>query len=192
MLLLITGLILFLSAHSTVFAAAGWRQRVISRIGEPLWKLLYSLISLLGLILIIFGYGAARQSPDLTLLYAAPIWTRHLALLLMVPVFILLSAAYLPGRIQRVVRHPMLLAVILWAITHLLANGTSADILLFGSFLIWALADLISLSWRQVPVVPGAPYSPWNDLIAIIAGLVIYTAFVLWLHRALIGVPVIT
>lgn len=86
----------------------------------------------------------------------------------------------------------MLLAVILWAITHLLANGTSADILLFGSFLIWALADLISLSWRQVPVVPGAPYSPWNDLIAIIAGLVIYTAFVLWLHRALIGVPVIT
>jgi uncharacterized membrane protein len=110
------------------------------------------------------------------------------ALLLLVFVFPLLLATYLPGRIQATTRHPMLAATKLWAVAHLLANGTLADVVLFGSFLAWAVADRISMKHRVQRPVPGAPPSGLNDVIAVVGGLALYGAFVLWLHAWLIGV----
>jgi uncharacterized membrane protein len=188
MLLLILGLILFLGVHSISIVAAGWRERVVGRVGVLPWKVVYGLLSLLGLWLIVIGYGAARQGPDAILVYAPPVGLRHLSLLLMLPVFVLLIAAYLPGRIQRVARHPMLLAVKLWAVAHLLANGMLADLLLFGGFLTWAVVDRISLKRRTRPDVPRLPQRRWNDWVALAAGLALYGAFVVWLHQVLIGV----
>lgn len=151
---------------------------------------MYSLVSLAGLLLLIHGYGLARQAP--VVLYAPPIALRHLALLLMLPVFPLLIAAYLPGRIQRAARHPMLLAVKLWATAHLLANGTLADVLLFGGFLAWAVADRIAVKRRLVPHrVPGAPPTALNDIVAVVGGLGLYLAFLFGVHAWLIGVPVL-
>ncbi|MBP6733589.1 MAG: NnrU family protein, partial [Chromatiaceae bacterium] len=115
-------------------------------------------------------------------------WTRHLSLLIMLPVFPLLLATYLPGRIQAAVVHPMLTAVIVWALAHLTANGNLADLVLFGSFLAWSLADRISLLTRQAPAVQGAPRRTANDLIAIGAGLALYVVFLLWAHKWLFGV----
>jgi uncharacterized membrane protein len=108
---------------------------------------------------------------------------------LLVPVFPLFLAAYFRGRIQAATRHPMLAAVKLWAAAHLLANGTLADVLLFGAFLAWAVADRLSMKRRTARPIPGAPPSKANDLIAVVGGLVIYAAFVLGLHAWLIGVP---
>lgn len=186
MLLLILGLVLFLGAHSVAIIDNGWRERVIARFGEMPWKAAAGLIALCGFVLIVIGYGDARQSP--VLLYTTPIWMRHVALLLMLPVFPLLFAAYMPGRIQSAAKHPMLLAVKLWAVSHLLANGTLADVLLFGGFLAWAVADRISLKRRPQSPVPGAPARKWNDLVALGLGLALYVAFVLWLHRWMMGV----
>ncbi len=136
----------------------------------------------------VVGYGVARAT-DPVLLYDPPVWLRHVSLLLMLPVFTLVLAAYLPGRIRQTLKHPMLIGVLLWALAHLLANGTLADLVMFGSFLIWALADLVSLARRAAPAVPGAPPGKWNDLIAILGGLVIYGVFIAFLHRWLMGVP---
>ena len=155
--------------------------------GEPMWKGAYALIALAGLIMLVYGYGFARLDP--VVLYSPPAGLRHVALLLMVPVFPLLFAAYLPGRIQRWAKHPMLLAVKLWATAHLLANGTLADVVLFGAFLAWAVADRISVKRRAVPgSVPGAPPSRLNDYIAIFGGLLVYVVFLFWAHSRLIGV----
>ncbi|MDM0114368.1 NnrU family protein [Variovorax sp. J22R133] len=185
--LLVAGLILFLGVHSVSIVAPAWRDAQIARRGERLWKGLYALASLAGLLLLIYGYGVARQSP--VVLYAPPQALRHVALLLMVPVFPLFIAAYLPGRIQRIARHPMLLSVKLWATAHLLANGTLADVLLFGAFLLWAVADRISVKRRAVPrSVPGAPPSSWNDLIVVVGGLLVYAVFLLRVHVWMTGV----
>jgi uncharacterized membrane protein len=116
------------------------------------------------------------------------VWTRHLAALLTLPVFPLLLAAYLPGRIKTAAKHPMLLAVKLWATAHLLANGNLADLLLFGGLLAWAVADRISLKRRTPRPVPGAPPSAMNDAIAVIAGLAIYGLTAFWAHAWLFGV----
>jgi uncharacterized membrane protein len=188
MLLLIVGLILFLGVHSVAIVDAAWRDRMVARIGEWPWKALYGLIALIGLVLIVNGYAEARRALDPIVLYQAPVWLRHVTLLLMVPVFVLLLAAYLPGRIQRVTKHPMLLAVKIWALAHLLANGMLTDLLLFGSFLAWAVADRISLKRREPIPVPGAPAAKYNDAIALGGGLGLYLLFLLWLHRALFGV----
>lgn len=187
MTLLILGLVLFLGVHSVSIVAPGWRAAQIGRHGERAWKGVYALLSIVGFVLLIQGYGLARQSP--VLIYTPPVALRHLALLLMLPVFPLLFAAYLPGRIQRAVKHPMLLAVKLWATAHLLANGMLADVLLFGGFLVWAVADRISVKHRAAPrKVPGAPPGALNDLIAIVIGLAVYMVFVFWAHAWLIGV----
>lgn len=183
---LIAGLILFLATHSVSIVNASWRDSVAARIGEWSWKGLYSLAALAGLVLIIWGYGLARQEP--VFLYVPPIWLRHVALLLMVFVFPLLLATYLPGRIKALTKHPMLAATKLWAFAHLLANGTLADAVLFGSFLVWAVVDRISMKRREPRPVPGAPASAWNDAIAVVGGLALYVAFVLWLHVWLVGV----
>jgi uncharacterized membrane protein len=187
MSLLVIGLILFLGIHSVSIIAPAWRDVQIERRGERAWKGMYALVSLAGLMLLIYGYGAAHQAP--VVLYTPPPALRHLALLLMLPVFPLLFAAYLPGRIQRTAKHPMLLSVALWATAHLLANGTLADVLLFGAFLIWAVADWISVNRRAVPhSVPGAPPGALNDVAALTGGLVVYVGILFWAHIWLTGV----
>jgi uncharacterized membrane protein len=186
MLYLIIGLVLFLGVHSVEIFSSSFRANAIARMGERPWKGLYTLISIVGFILIIWGYGQARHDP--VLLYAPPVWMRHLSALIMLPVFPLILAAYIPGRIKAALKHPMLAGVKFWALAHLLANGMLADVLLFGSFLAWAVADRISFKRRVVRAIQTAPPSKMNDVIAVVAGLAIYVAFVLWLHTWMIGV----
>jgi uncharacterized membrane protein len=185
MVWLIVGLVLFLGVHSVSIVSPLGRQQLVRQMGEGGYKGLYTLVSFVGLGLIVWGYGLAREAP--VLLYTLPTGFRHLAALLMLPVFVLLLAAYLPGRIQRAAKHPMLLAVKFWALAHLLANGTLADVLLFGSFLAWAVADRISVKRRGV-TTPQARGSAVNDVIAVVVGLGIYVLFVVWAHAWLFGV----
>lgn len=187
---LIVGLVLFLGVHSVSIVAPAARDRWALSVGENGWKGLYSVVSLAGLVLIVIGYGAAREAP--VLLYTPPAGLRHLAALLMLPVFILLFAAYLPGRIQRAAKHPMLAAVKFWALAHLLANGSLADVLLFGGFLAWAVADRISVKRRAAAGMRVGPPSKLSgadrDLWAVVGGLLAYGVFAGWAHGALIGV----
>ncbi len=190
MTVLIVGLILFLGVHSLSIVNASWRQSMVARYGATAWLGLFSLVSLAGLALIAWGYGLARLEP--VVLYTPPHWLRHVSLLLLVFVFPLVLAAYLPGRIQKFTKHPMLVAVKLWAVAHLLANGMLADVLLFGGFLAWAVVDRISLKRREVNPPPSAPPSKWNDLIAVVAGLALYLVFMFGGHLMLIGVAPVT
>lgn len=184
--LLMLGLVLFFGVHSVRIVAPGWRLAMIARIGENGWKGTYSLLALAGLVLIVIGYGQTRLAPEL--LYSPPGWMRHLTLTLLLPVFPLLVAYQLPGRIRRLAGgHPMLVATILWSAAHLTTTTTRADLLLFGTFLGWALADLASALRRPA----GAGRSrerPINDVIAIVVGLGLYALFALWAHRWLIGI----
>jgi uncharacterized membrane protein len=189
MTLLILGLLIFLGVHSVSIVAPGWRDAQVARRGEMGWKGLYTVLSIVGFALLVYGYGQARQSP--VPLYTPPTALRHVALLLMLPVFVLLLAAYLPGRIKSAAKHPMLLATKLWATSHLLANGNLADVLLFGSFLAWAVADRISMKRRTARPVPGAPAGRFNDAIAVVLGLALYGFFVKVGHGWLIGVNLI-
>lgn len=186
MLILVLGLLLFVGMHSVSIVAPATRNRLALRLGEGGWKAIYSLIALAGLLLLVHGYGLARQQP--TVLYTPPVALRHFAVVLMLPVFPLLLAAYLPGRIQSAARHPMLVATKLWALAHLLANGTLADVLLFGTLLAWAVADRISLKRRAARPVRGAPARPYNDAIVLAGGLLLYVVTLLVLHRWLTGV----
>ncbi len=189
MLLLIVGLILFLGTHSIRILADPLRSGLVQRFGPWGYKGLYSLISLIGLVMIIVGYGQARLDP--VWLYHPPGWLRHLNMLLMLAVFPALLAAYLPGRIHNLLRHPMLVAVKAWALAHLLVNGTLAGTLLFGGFLVWAVADRISVGRRSSPrEAPQLPAIPINDIIVIVGGLGLYAAFAFWLHPILFGVAV--
>ena len=189
MIVFLAGLVLFLGIHSVSIVAPGWRNAQIARRGERPWKGIYSIVSAVGLALLVVGYGMARREP--VVLYAPPAALRHLALLVMVPVFPLLFAAYLPGRIRSAAKHPFLLATKLWALAHLLANGTLVDVLLFGAFLIWAVADRISVKRRAAGEAhdgPAAPARASNDAIAVVAGLATYVVLLFWAHRWLFGV----
>jgi uncharacterized membrane protein len=187
MALLIVGLVLFLGVHSVAIISPALRARTIHRLGEGAWKGLYALASLVGFVLICYGFVLARQAP--VILYSPPIWLRHAALILMLPVFPLALAAYLPGRIKTAAKHPLLAAVKFWAFAHLLANGMLADVLLFGGFLAWAVADRISLKRRSTPQgLRTAPPGPWNDVIAVVLGLAIYALLIGWAHVRLFGV----
>lgn len=186
MTLLIAGLALFFASHSISIINEPWRNRMAGRLGESVWQALYALVALAGLPLMIRGYGLAQQTP--MTLYTPPAWTRTANLALMLPVFPLLVAAYFPGRIRSAVRHPLLLATLLWALAHLLVTGSLASLLLFGCFLLWSLADRLSMMHRSQRPIPGAPASSWNDLVALLAGLALYVAFLFWLHRWLFGV----
>jgi uncharacterized membrane protein len=180
------GLFIFLGIHCISIVNDSWRNRMVDAIGEWPWKGIYSLVSIFGFVLLVRGYGVARY--DAGLLYSPPLWLQHFSLLLFVPVFPLLIAAYFPGRIKTATKHPMLLATILWAGAHLLANGSLVGVVLFGSFLIWAVVDLISVGRRRTRPVPGAPYSHLNDIVAGVAGLGLYCIFLFWLHEILFGV----
>ncbi|EON91637.1 protein NnrU [Marinobacter lipolyticus SM19] len=183
---LIIGLVLFLGIHSLSIVNEPLRDRMHASLGELPFKGLYSLASLIGLVLIVWGYGAARMDP--TVLYTPPGWLRHLAMLLLIPVFPLLFATYFPGKIKAKLGHPMLVSVKLWALAHLLANGMLYDLLLFGSFLAWAVADRISLKRRSERPIATLPASKANDAIAVVGGLVVYVVFVFWAHQWLFGV----
>ena len=188
MSLLILGLILFLGIHSIRIFADGLRSRQVEKFGLLGWKAIYSIIALLGFVLIIYGYGEARLAP--VVVWTPPVWTRHLAALLTIPAFILLVAAYVPGtRIKQKVGQPMVASVKIWAFAHLLANGTLADVLLFGAFLAWAVLDLISANRRDRAagvVYATGPLS--RDISAVVIGLAVWAVFALWLHGPLIGV----
>jgi uncharacterized membrane protein len=186
--LLIAGLVIFFGMHSMSIASRPARDALVARVGGNAWRGIYSLVSIVGFALIVWGYGVARQQP--VVLYEPPTWLRHLSLVLLLPVFPLLVAAYMRGRIKAAVKHPMLLATKIWAFAHLLANGTVADVLLFGGFLAWGVADRISVKRvpRSGPVPDGGPPVLSHDLIAIVVGLAIYAWFLLQGHAWLIGV----
>ena len=187
MTLLIAGLVVFLGVHSIAIVAPGWRDAMRGRLGEAGWKGIYSVLSLGGFVAICYGFGLTRQAPPVVL-YSPPFWLRHVTMLLMLPVFPLLFAAHLPGRIKSAAKHPMLAGVKLWAFAHLLSNGRLSDVLLFGGFLAWAVVDRISLKRRPAQTLRDLPARPWNDAAAIVAGLATYVLFVLWAHLRLFGV----
>jgi uncharacterized membrane protein len=185
MAVLIAGLVVFLGVHSIAIFSPDARARGLRRWGEPAWKAGYGLVSLVGFALLLYGFGLARQAP--VVLYTPPPWMRYGTFLFMLPVFTLILAAYLPGRIKTAMKHPMLAAVKFWALGHLLANGALADVLLFGGFLAWAVMDRISLK-RRSQVMKTASAGPFNDLIAIVFGLALYVVFITWAHVRLFGV----
>lgn len=188
MTLLLAGLVVFLGVHSVRIVAEPWRNATIARIGVNRWRLLYSLASLAGLFLVVYGYGQARLDP--VVVWTPPVWTRHLASLLVLPAFVLVVAGNMRGtRIKAALGHPMVLGVKLWAFAHLLANGMLADIVLFGAFLAWAIVDYASARRRDRAV--GTVYPPGTagrDAVAIAIGIVAWAAFAFWLHAWLIGV----
>lgn len=186
MITLIAGLVLFLGVHSVSIVSEPWRNAMAARLGENGWKILYTVISIAGFVLIIRGYAAARMEP--LVLYTPPAFLRSVTALLMLAVFPLALSAYLPGKIRAKAKHPLLAATKLWALAHLLSNGTLADVFLFGGFLAWAAADRVSLKRRSPRPVPALPQSGANDVIAVVGGLALYALFVFWAHAALFGV----
>lgn len=188
MALFIVGLIVFLGAHSTRLVADGWRSAQLARLGPGPWKGLYSLVSIAGFVALIWGYGLARQTTQV--LWVPPQWTKHVAALMMLASFVLLVAAYVPrNAIKARLHHPMLLAVQLWAFAHLIANGTLVDLLLFGAFLAWGVADFRSSRARDAAA--GTVYPPGTTAgtaTTVVAGIVAWGVFAFWLHGPLIGV----
>ncbi len=185
---LILGLLLFLGIHSVRIFAEGWRSQVIAQRGPGVWKGLYTVVSLVGFGLIVWGYGQARLSPQV--LWASPVWTRHLAALLMWVAMVLLVAAYTPRNpIKAKVHHPMVLAVKVWALAHLLANNTVADVLLFGSFLVWAVLDFRSSRQRdRVGAVRYAAGTTAAGVGTVLVGTLVWAALAFWGHAVLFGV----
>lgn len=185
---LILGLLMFLGMHSARIVAEGWRTQVIAQRGPGAWKGLYTVVSLVGFGLIIWGYGQARLTP--VVLWASPVWTKHLAALLVLLALVLLVAAQVPGNgIKARLHHPMVLGVKLWAGAHLLANNTLADLLLFGSFLLWAVLDFRSA--RQRDRAAGTVYpagSAGRTVLVVVLGVAVWALFAFWLHAVLFGV----
>lgn len=188
MAVLITGLLLFLGVHSVRIVADDWRSAQIAHLGERRWKGLYTVVSVAGLVLVVWGYALARREP--VVLWAPPLWGRHLAGVLMLVSFVLLAAANVPKNpIRARLHHPMLLGTKVWAFAHLLANGMLADLLLFGGFLLWAV--LAFRAARRRDQAAGTTYPPGTAqglVITLLAGLVLWTVFAFWLHGVLFGV----
>lgn len=184
---MIAGLAVFLGTHVFTTRREA-RAALIARLGEGPYKLLYSLVAALGLVLIGYGYGDYRAN-DWIAVWEPPAWTRHVAVLLMWPAVIAILAAYLPGRIKATLKHPMLVGVKLWAFAHLIANGDLGSIILFGSILAWAVFDRIAVKRRGDPL-PIARAGAWkNDLLAVVAGTILYLALGFVFHPVVIGVP---
>lgn len=193
MIWLIVGLVLFLGIHSVRIAAPAFRQAQIDQRGLNTWKGIYAVIAIIGLVILIWGYGVARLDP--VVFWVVPAWMSHVVALGMIPAMILLVASQVPaGRIKAAVKHPMLLAVKIWALLHLLVNGDLASLLLFGGFLVWAVIDRISEKRRLRAGITSNPVAgpvKW-DVIGVVGGLVLYVLFVGGLHKWLIGVsPII-
>lgn len=185
---LVAGLVVFLGVHSSRMLADGWRSRTIERLGAKPWKAFYALVSLAGLALLVWGYGVARQQP--VQLWSPPVGLRHAAALLTWLAFVLLAATYVPGnQIKARLHHPMLLGTKVWALAHLLANGTLAGAILFGSFLLWAVTMFASARRRdRREAVRYAPGRASRTVITLAAGTVAWAVFAFWLHGLLIGI----
>ncbi len=190
MLMLVAGLVLFLGVHCIPMFPAR-REALREKLGSMGYRGVFALVSAVGFALIIYGYGKAWEEGPV-FVYEPPFWLRHVTMLFMVPVFIFLAAAYVPCRIKKALKHPMLVAIKLWAFSHLLANGDLASVLLFGSFLVWAILDRISVKRRTTTnsAVTVAEPGRYSDIIVILVGLALYGLFVWKLHMLLIGVPV--
>jgi uncharacterized membrane protein len=186
---MILGLLLFLGAHA-VTTQRKLRARLVGAAGEGGYKIGYSLVSLIGLVLIVWGFAHYRAAGMLQV-WTPPTAFKHITEALMLPAVILVVASYIRGRIYTVLKHPMLAGIKLWAAAHLLANGDLGSIILFGSFLGWAVFDRISLKRRSDPGAPPIPVGGiGNDLIAVAVGIVAYLALGLVFHPVVIGVPV--
>ncbi len=190
MQVMILGLVLLLGAH--IFTTRRkTRAQLIAGLGEGSYKILYSLVSLAGLALIVWGFATYRAAGMIEV-WQPPKALKHLTVALMLPAAILIVASYIRGRIFTTVKHPMLAGIKLWAFGHLLANGDLGSIVLFGSFLAWAVFDRISLKYRTDVGAPPIPVGGIaNDLIAVIVGFVAYLALVFAFHPVVIGVPVV-
>jgi uncharacterized membrane protein len=185
MVWLVAGLALFLGAHSAQIFASGWREGLVRRLGAGPWKGLYSLVSLTGFGLIIFGYGQARGAAPL---YDLPPVLAHFTFALVWLGFICVVAAYWPGNhIKLWLGDPMVFGVGLWALGHLLANATPAALALFAAFLVWAIVDYVSLR-RRSAITAAAPAKVQNTVLVFIVGSILAGVFAIWLHRLLIGV----
>ena len=193
MLLLILGLLVFFVIH-LVPTSPGLRQGLIERFGENAYKIGVSVLATLGLFLIVYGYHKLQINPGKNpVLWDPPSWTRHIAFLLMVPAFILLAAFLIPSRIRTAAKHPMLGAIKFWALAHLLTNGDLGALVLFGSFLAYAVYDRISVKHRAAPSpLAGGPAGPINDVLVVGVGLALYGLMLYWGHGALIGVPLVS
>ena len=190
MTLLIIGLLLFLGVHSVRIVAEDFRSAQIARIGPVAWKGLFAVASLVGFGLLVWGYGIARQQP--VVLWPSPAWLRPAAALLMLVSFVFLAATYVPGNgIKARLQHPMVLGVKVWALAHLLANNTLADLILFGSFLIWAVFSFRAAKARdRAAGTSRAAGSAARTVITVVVGAAAWAAFALLAHRPLIGVGV--
>jgi uncharacterized membrane protein len=189
MLLLLLGLLIFLGIHSVRIAAPQWRRAQIASMGEGKWKGLYSAASLIGFVLIVWGYSLAW--PEAVFIYEPPVWMKHVTLTLMLFAMIFWAVSQVPaGRIKARVRHPLLLAVKIWAVAHLLANGDAASLVLFLGILAWAVIDRISIKRREAAgeraEILAGPVT--NDVIAIAVGIAVYGLFVWKAHEWLFGV----
>lgn len=189
MLQLLLGLLIFIGIH-LLPTQTELRRGLVGRFGENAYKGVYSLVALAGLALIVFGYHKVQLMPSKSpQLWVPPHWGRHAAMALMLPVFPLLVAAYLPGRISAAVRHPMVTAVKFWALAHLFVSGDAASLLLFGGLLAWAVYDRISLKKREQAGLVQIKSGPvTNDIIAVVVGLGLYAVMLKWGHALLIGV----
>ena len=187
---MILGLILFLGVHTLTTQRAA-RARVIASMGEGGYKIGYSLLSAAGLALIIWGYGNYRATGWINVWYP-PVFLKHLTVALMLPAVIMVVASYIRGRIYTTLKHPMITGIKLWAAAHLLANGDLGSIILFGSFLAWAVFDRITLKRRTDAGGPPIPVGgASNDLIAIAVGVIVYLALAFAFHPVVIGVSVV-
>jgi uncharacterized membrane protein len=191
MLIFLIGLVIFIGTHSIYILAPGVRDAMIARIGYNPWRGLYSLLSLAGLVLLIYGYGQARLDP--VVLFEPPVWARDFAFTLMIVALPLLIASFFPTptRIGRFVKHPMLMAVTIWSLAHVLVTGTLAGVLLSAVFFGWALAARFSLLARPMTAPSGAAPNPRNDWIAVLIGIALWAAFLFVLHDWLIGRPLL-
>lgn len=182
------GLALFLAVHSIRIVADGWRSAMIARLGPLPWKGLIAALSLLGFVLLVWGYGESRVVP--TTLWLPPPWFRQLAALLTLPAFILVAAAYVPGNhFRAAIGHPMLVGTKFWALAHLLANGNLADVLLFGSFLVWSVILFSASRRRDRTEGRGYPAGQLaRTIITLVIGTLAWGGFAVSLHQMLIGV----
>lgn len=184
---LILGLVLFLGVHSLRVFADDWRSRQLARLGEMRWKGLYALVSLVGLVLICWGFGLARQQP--VLLYVPPLALRHLNALFTLVAFVLVTAAYVPrNHLKAAFGHPMLLGVKVWAFGHLLATGMLHDVVLFGAFLLWAIVLFVvsrRRDRRAGTVYPAGTLR--GSVLTVVIGVAAWALFARWLHLWLIG-----
>jgi uncharacterized membrane protein len=184
----ILGLVVFLGAHVFV-TMRDRRAGLVARIGEWPYRGLFSLASIVGILLIAYGFAAYRAAGMITV-WNPPAWTRHIVVVLMWPASIMVAAAYIPGNIKRVLKHPMLAGVKTWAFAHLCANGDLGGMILFGSVLAWAVYDRITLKHRTDPGAPPIPIGGTkNDIIAVIVGTIIYLALGFVFHPIVVGVP---